>query len=37
MSGYRSITTPSNVIDIKLGDKNEIIEIKQGNKQIKRI
>lgn len=37
MSGFRSITTPSNVIDILLDDINEVIEIRQNNKLIKRI
>jgi len=37
MSGHRTITTPSNVIDVVTDDKNEVIEIKQNNKSINKI
>ncbi|GAB4511286.1 MAG: hypothetical protein Tsb004_15490 [Allomuricauda sp.] len=34
MSGYRTLTTSSNVVDISINDKDEVIAIKQGSKQI---
>lgn len=37
MSGYRSITAPSNVIDVRMGEKGLPIEIRQLGKSIRRL